>query len=142
MIEMLKLKGDMNELKESFSKKTEEASGGNHLVFLAFLVCNIFVFLTGIGVMGCAIYLFVMTKQVNAFNICFTIAGLVILTFSALSFKMRESVHLIGIYLAILLVIFLFECLVTIVTMANKQKIVDIAISVIHDEKVTDELKD
>ena len=87
---------------------------GNTCLFTLFIFFNLFTFLTSLGIVGIAIYLFVITKQANGFNIGFLVVGAVLLIFSAMAFKMRRSIHLMGLYLVILTIIFLVEMIATI----------------------------
>ena len=80
---------------------------GNSCLFFLFILFNFFIFLSSLGILGCAVYLFVITKDANPFNITFTIIGVVLFIFSALAFRMRRSIHLLGFYIFILLLLFL-----------------------------------
>lgn len=99
--------------------------GGNSCIYVVFMLFNFLLFLTAIGILGCAIYLFVLTKSGNVFNISFLIVSLVLFLFSLIGFfKLRKSVHLLGFYLFILFIVFLFQLILTIVIFVNKDKVV------------------
>lgn len=81
---------------------------GNTCLFFLFVVFNFLIFLSSLGIIGCATYLFIITKEANLFNISFVVVGFILLFFSVLAFRMRRSVHLLGFYLFILFIAFTF----------------------------------
>lgn len=100
---------------------------GNTCLFFMFVLFNFFILLSSLGILGCATYLFVITKEANTFNVSFIVVGLLLLLLSLLSFKMRRSIHLMGFYLFILFFVFLFQLIITIVMIVDKDKLVEIA---------------
>ena len=80
---------------------------GNTCLFSIFFLFNFLMFLCSLGILGCAIYLFVLSKEANVFNIAFTSIGAVLVVFSCCAFRMRRSIHLLGFYLFILTIIFM-----------------------------------
>lgn len=108
---------------------------GNTCIFIVFILFNFFLFLSAIGILGCSIYLFVFTKDGNVFNISFLIISIVLFVFTAAAFKMRKSIHMLGMYLFILTIIFLFQLIITIVVMVNKDKMIEWAKEHIKDSE-------
>ncbi|CDW80801.1 UNKNOWN [Stylonychia lemnae] len=100
---------------------------GNSCLFLLFVVFNFLIFLSSLGILGCGVYLFVITKEANTFNISFLVTGALMLLFSTLAFKLRKSVHLLCFYLLILFIVFLFQLVITIVMIIKKEALVDLA---------------
>jgi hypothetical protein len=98
---------------------------GNSCIFAVFIIFNFLLFLVALGILGCAIYLFAFTFNANVFNISFLIISVVLFVFTVCAFKMRRSIHLLGFYLFILCILFLFQLIITIVVMVNKQKLID-----------------
>ena len=93
---------------------------GNQCLFLMFITFNFFVFLASMGILGCAIYLFVRTKSGNFFNFSFLGTGAFLLVMTTCAFKLRESIHLLGCYLIILLVIFTAMLIFSLVLLLNQ----------------------
>lgn len=94
-------------------------------MFVIFIFFNFLSFLSAIGILCCSIYLFAKTKDANVFNICFLVISLLLLCFTLLAFKLRRSVHLLGLYLFVLIIIFLFLLIITIILMVNKDKLIE-----------------
>lgn len=115
---------------------------GNTCLFLLFVLFNFFILLSSLGILGCDVYLFVITKEANTFNISFLVIGLVLLFFSILAFYMRKSVHLLGFYLVILSVVFLFELIITIIMIVKKDALLELAQKYMDDsDKSLEEIK-
>ena len=115
---------------------------GNSCLFLFFVIFNFLIFLSSLGILGCGVYLTVITKEANAFNISFLVTGGLMFIFSALAFKMRRSVHLLGLYLIILFFVFLFQLIITIIMIVKKQALIDLAVKYMSDsQKSIDEIK-
>jgi hypothetical protein len=118
------------------------AKEGNSCLFFLFAIFNFVIFLCSMGTVGCAVYLFVITKEANAFNIGFLVVGLLIFLLSLLAFKMRTSVHLLCCYLVILFVIFTFMLIITIVMIVQRDALVSLAEKYLTDsDKSTEELE-
>lgn len=92
-----------------------------------FVIFNFLIVLSSLGVIGCSIYLFVQTKEANAFNVSFLIIGIAMSFFSIMAFKLRKSIHLLGCYLLILSLVFFFLLIVTIIMLVKKSVIVEAA---------------
>ena len=102
---------------------------GHACLHTSFILCNFFVVLISLGIVGCAVYLYVLTKDANVFSIGFIIAGVLLLIFSLIAFRLRKSIHLLGIYLLILGVITFFMVIITIVMIINKSKLLTLALA-------------
>ena len=100
-ITAFKAKRKLDELKNG-------VEAGSVSVFTLFVIFNFGITLSSIGILGISIYLFVITEEGNAFNVSFLIIGICLLVLSILAFKLRRSIHLLGFYLVILLLFFLF----------------------------------
>ena len=92
---------------------------GNQCLFLLFISFNFLVFLASMGIFGSAIYLFVRTKNANVFGLSFLGIGAFLLIMTTCAFKLRESIHLLGCYLFILLVIFTAMLILSLVLLIN-----------------------
>eukprot|EP00347_Sterkiella_histriomuscorum_P001816 403370567 len=115
---------------------------GNSCLFLFFVIFNFLIFLSSLGILGCGVYLTVITKEANAFNISFLVTGGLMFIFSALAFKMRRSIHLLGFYLIILFFVFLFQLIITIVMIVKKEALIELAKKYMSDsQKSYDEIK-
>ena len=115
---------------------------GNSCLFLFFVIFNFCIFLSSIGILGCGIYLFVITKEANTFNVSFLITGLTMMIFSGLAFMMRRSIHLLGFYLVILFFVFLFQLIVTIIMIVKKEALIELAKKYMSDsEKSYEEIQ-
>ena len=79
---------------------------GNPCLFMIFVVCNFSLFLSSLGLLICSIYLIAKLKDGNLVDLCFLGCSLVLLCMTIIAFKARRSVHLLGLYLFILLIIF------------------------------------
>jgi hypothetical membrane protein len=98
---------------------------GNTCIFTIFIIFNFLMFLSALGLLGIAIYLFVFTKDANVFNISFLALSLILVLFSILAFKMRRSIHMLGFYLFILSIIFLAQFILTILVIVFKDKLIE-----------------
>ena len=97
---------------------------GNLCLFLIFMLFNLGEFLSSLGIIGCAIYLFVFTKSVNIFNLAFLGMGLFMAVITVCAFKLRRSIHLLGLYSFSLSVLFLFQIILTIIIFAKNEVVV------------------
>ena len=114
---------------------------GNSCIFAMFIIFNFFLFLSSIGILGCSIYLFVLIKDANVFNISFLVISIVLFLFTFLAFRMRKSVHWLGFYVFVLTILFLFQLIITILVMTNKDKMIRWAKEHMSDsEKSLDEV--
>ena len=108
-----------------------------------FVIFNFFLVACSVGIIGCAIYLFVITRDGNAFNVMFLLIGISLMIITALAFKLRRSIHLLGCYLVILGVVFFFLLIVTIIMLIKKEVIVHLAEIYFEDSgKTIDEIRE
>ncbi len=112
---------------KAIEKLRDSVQEGNSCLFMMFILFNFFIFLSSLGILGCSMYLFYITKEANTFNVSFLVTGLVMLIFSFFAFRLRRSVHLLGFYLIILFIVFLFQLILTIIMIINKETLVRIA---------------
>ena len=83
-----------------------EIKEGNQCLFMMFAIFNFLVFLSSLGILSSAIYLFVLIKETSFIAIGFLVGSLILLLASSLAFKLRKSIHMLGCYLFILFVLF------------------------------------
>ena len=107
-ITAFKAKRKLDKMKSKMEKGANSVEEGSCSVFMLFSVFNIANALSSVGILGCSIYLFIKTEEGNAFNISFLIIGVSLLLFSILALKLRRSIHLLGFYLCIIFLFFLF----------------------------------
>ena len=119
------------------SEKTE-IKAGNKCVFMMFTLFNFLLFLSSLGILGCSIYLFAITKNGNTFNIVFLISSLFLLMLTTCAFKLRESIHLLGIYIFLQLVLFTFMLIFSLVLMFNVAYVTQWAEQKYNDAKAAD----
>lgn len=94
---------------------------GNQCIFMFFVIFNFSLFLASLGILGADVYLFVITREANVFNICFLIIGVVLLVLSLMSFKLRTSIHLLGFYLIMIGLLFVVMFILTVVMIVQKE---------------------
>ena len=82
------------------------------------------------GLLGVAVYLFIFTESANGFNIGFMVLSIILGAVSLLAFKFRKNLDLMTAYLVVLGIIFLAQLILTILILANKNKIIDWAIAI------------
>eukprot|EP00347_Sterkiella_histriomuscorum_P000474 403375719 len=129
--------------KRKLDKLKSGVQQGSTSIFTFFVIFNFLLVACSIGIIGCSIYLFVITREGNAFNICFLLIGISLMTLSIMAFKLRKSIHLLGCYLVILGVVFFFLLIVTIIMLIKKEVIVNLARQYFNDSgKSTQEIED
>lgn len=79
--------------------------------------------------LGVAIYLFIFTESANAFNIGFLVIAVILGAVSLISYRCRKNLDLLTAYLIFLGVIFLGQLILTILLLANKNKMLEWALS-------------
>jgi hypothetical protein len=85
---------------------------------------NFSLFLSSLGIIGADIFLFVKIGT-NVFSWVFLGLGLGLLGCSLASFKLRKSIHLLGMYLMVMFGLFFFMLIATILLLVQKQGIVE-----------------
>lgn len=74
---------------------------GNQCIYMIFYIFNFLIFLVSLGLISADIFLFVKLGS-NIFNWIFMVVGIVLLFFTAIAFKLRRSIHLLGFYCVII----------------------------------------
>jgi apolipoprotein N-acyltransferase len=111
----------MNSAKKMFKVDTQ---AGNACIYTSFVMLNFCLFLSSLGILGADIFLFVKIGM-NTFSWVFLGLGLGLLGCSLASFKLRKSIHLLGMYLMAMFGIFFFMLIATILLLVQKQGIVE-----------------
>ena len=103
-------KSKFNSAKNAFKVDNQE---GNQCIYMFFYIFNFLIFLTSLGLVAADIFLFVKLGA-NIFNWIFMIVGIVLLAFTVMAFKLRNSIHLLGFYCVIIFAVFFVMLLVSI----------------------------
>jgi hypothetical protein len=122
-------------MKNIAKMKVQSIYKGNTCLFLVFMFFNFLLFLSSLGIFGCAVYLFVLTKNANVFNLCFLTIAVFLLVFSLAAFKMRRSIHLLGMYIFVLLIVFFFQSIITVLIFLLKNVVINWAQSNMQDSQ-------
>ena len=96
---------------------------GNQCLFMLFTGANFMVFLTSLGMLACAIYMFVVLDPNNFINFYILGISIILLMLTLCSFKLRKSIHLLGCYIVILFVLFTAVLIGSLVLIFNKDAI-------------------
>ena len=111
-----------------FSKKENiTVKPGNSCLFMMFAGFNFVLFLSSLGILGCSIYLFIKVGEGNVFDITFLCLSLFLMILTLISFKLRESTHLMCCYIFFLFLLFTFMLIFSLVLMFNKSTVKDMA---------------
>ena len=104
-----------------FSRNSEktEIKPGNQCLFMMFTGFNFLLFLSALGILGCAITIWVVIKGSNTFAVVFFICSLFLLMLTTCAFRLRESIHLLFCYLIIQAIMFTFLLIFTLVLRFN-----------------------
>lgn len=78
---------------------------GNQCIYWMFWIANILLALVGIAIVASGIYLFVLTKEPNVFNLSLLGTGLGVLIMAGFSFCLRDSKWRLKLYNIILFVL-------------------------------------
>ena len=97
---------------------------GNQCLFLMFISFNFALLLSSLGVLGCAIYLWVISSKFNIFVMFFFFSGLLLLLLTTCSFKLRKSIHLIRCYLILQFMIFTCMLIFSLVLLFNRDNMI------------------
>ena len=100
---------------------------GNSCIYCLFSFVNIFLFTLGLGLLGAAIYIFVLTESANAFDLLFLGLGVGIMINTIFAWCSRASVAGLNIYLFILTLLLLAQITVTAIFGSNKTYVVNLA---------------
>ena len=103
---------------------------------MMFATFNFLLFLCSLGLLACAIYLFIKVKEANVFDITFLCLSLLLLALTIVSFKLRESVHLLCCYIFFLTLLFSFMLVFSLVLMLNKSTVETMAHNAYEHAKI------
>ena len=101
---------------------------GNSCLLVFFFALNIVLALMGIAIFGCGIYLFVLTKEGNIFNICFMGTGGFIFGLALCSYTLKKSHYRLRLYTWILMIAFFTQLMLTVLMIACRSKLVKWAV--------------
>lgn len=101
----------------------KKVKAGNQCIFCIFVFLNFFLILVGLAILICAIYLFVITKNANGFNIGFLVIGLLLMLLGGCSFKLKKSTCGLWWYNFFLAVIFLLQLIISIILIIKKDSV-------------------
>ena len=93
---------------------------GNQCLFMIFVGANFTVFLSSLGMLACAIYMFVVLDPNNFINFYVLGISLALLMLTLCSFKLRKSIHFLGLYIFIKFLMFTAVLIASFVLMFNK----------------------
>lgn len=89
-----------------------------------FWIANILLALVGIGILGSSIYLFVLTKEPNIFNLSLLGTGIGVVLMAVFSFCLRDSKWRLKLYNLILCVLSAVMVLITLVFLIVRGKVI------------------
>ena len=121
----------MSNAKKMFKVDTQ---AGNACIYTCFIMLNFCLFLSSLGVLGADIFLFIKIGT-YVYTWIFLGLGIGLLVCSLLSFKLRKSIHLLGMYLLIIFGIFFFMLISTVVLLIKKDTIVDQVLQGFSDQE-------
>ena len=97
---------------------------GKISLFLVFLLFNTLLFLSSLGIIGCAGYLFYFTKDANLLNICFMLIGLTLMILTVVAYRTRQKIYYLGVYIFILFLIFLSQIFLTVLIFLRREDLI------------------
>lgn len=118
----------------------KKVKAGNQCIYCIYLMLNFFLILIGLAILICAVYLFIITKNANAFNLSFLIIGLLLMLLGGCSFKLKKSPCGLWWYNFLLAVIFLLQLIISIILIVKKDSVLKWA-SAHVDSKTMDEAR-
>ena len=81
---------------------------GNQCIYMFFLIFNFVVFLSSLGMLACAIYMFVVIDPDNFINYYVLGVSIFMLLITLFSMcKMRKSIHMLCLYIIIQFILFI-----------------------------------
>ena len=90
---------------------------------MLFTTSNFLVFLSSLGMLACAIYMFVVLDPNNFINFYILGVSLVLLMMTLCSFKLRKSIHLLQCYIIIEFLMFTSVLIGSLVLIFNKEAV-------------------
>jgi hypothetical protein len=103
---------------------THRVMAGNPCAFVVFLIFNTLLLLTAILIFITAILLFVLLHNPSVFNIGYLVFAVIYLAISIMAYALRRSIHLLGFYIAIMIITFLLFATLTIVAGFYGEKLI------------------
>ena len=117
-----------------------KVKAGNACIFFIFTILNIVLILIGLAILICAIYLFIITKNGNAFNIIFLVLGILLMLLGICACKLRKSPRGLWCYNLFLGILFLLQLIVSITLIVKKDAVLKWASQHV-DSKTMEEAK-
>ncbi len=114
----------------------KKIKAGNSCVFCVFTLLNFFLILIGLAILCCAVYLFVLTKNANAFNLSFLVLGCLLILLGICSFKLKKSPRGLCCYNFFLAIIFLFQLIISIILIIKKDSVIKWAASHVDSKTI------
>lgn len=98
-----------------------------NFVFCLFYVSNILLFVSGISLAALGIYIWTETDRAGEFEITFLVLGIIVFFLAILGCYTRTSISKLSCYSCSLSIVFLIQLLASILGIAYKDKIIDLA---------------
>ena len=115
-----------------------EIKEGNQFLFLLFTGCNFLLFLSSLGILSCAIYLFIILEQANVFDVSFLLIAVTLLLLTFCGFKLKKSPGWMKCFLFIQLILFVFMLIISLTLMYNKSNVEKWATKLYNSKKADD----
>ena len=113
-----------------------DIKAGNKCCFLLFQIFNFFSMLGAFGILGIAIYMFVMTADAKStFNWCFTSISVILFGMTLWACKMRKKPCAIYMYLIFIALLFSFMMVLTVFFFVDVDKLAEVC-STAYAEKL------
>jgi hypothetical protein len=115
---------------------------GNLFIYCFFQISNICLAVLGFFTFSISIYLMVLTKGLNWFDFLFFVFGIVLIVLSYFGCKLRNAPIGNLIYTVALLIIFMFDFMLTVASFVDRDKTIDYIMSnEFAEESTKDEVK-
>ena len=99
-----------------------EIKEGNQCLFTMFTGCNFLLFLSSLGMLSCAIYLFILLHEANVFDMAFLLVSLTLLLLTFCGFKLKRSPKMMKCFIFLQLLIFIFMLIMSLTLLLNTDK--------------------
>lgn len=113
-----------------------------NFIFCLFYLSNFLLFGCGIGIAVLGIYIWSETKRAGEFEIIFLILGIIVFLIAILGCYSRKSTGRLSCYSCSLSVIFVIQLVCSILGIAFKSKVIDMAAEHINDPNGAQHFKD
>ena len=114
---------------------TFEVKEGNQCIFMLFTGFNFLVFLSSLGILSCSVYIWAIIPGNSIYVMAFLIFGGSLMIMTTCAFKLRKSIHLLGCYLILLLAVFSFLLIFSLVLLLNTSKAIEWGTQKYNEEK-------